>query len=250
MTLANVILIAALIASCAYAGPPGGSGAGAPAATEAVDGWKIAESIGTVLAALAAVISAGMAKRAQSSADQTQKASATLLTATNASLAAAAQHLQDSAATAHQALEEAMSSDKQTIAVLKDQLAQQGKSNEQSIRMFRGQAIFQLYSAWENVAETPHETDPKALDVVRGIRALSITATVWLAKLIDHDVLYDDYWKNYRMMFDSIIKLKPIIGDDKTLIMDPPNELGRSIRKAYGEMQTYGMNEVKRTEID
>jgi hypothetical protein len=61
---------------------------------------------------------------------------------------------------------------------------------------------------------------------------LQLTATLWNEEIVDRDILFQDYWPDFKRLFDQLNKLAyPIQGLTKSEV------LTQGINKAYAGME-------------
>ena len=118
-----------------------------------------------------------------------------------------------------------------------------GSASNLNKRMFKRQGIIDLFMAWRGT----NSIDPKNLvisDVVNGVNALDLTASLWNHDVIEKNVLYQSYWRPYKDFYYSIRYSETLVpGLNKKLreLVTPEIEI------AYDQMKNY--NPVRQTKI-
>ena len=110
-----------------------------------------------------------------------------------------------------------------------------GKASNLNKRMFKRQGIIDLHMAWKGT----NIVDPKnpiAQDVVNGVNALDLTASLWNHDVIEKDILYQSYWLPFKDFYEAIRysdTLVPKINKKLRELITPEVEL------VYDQMKKY-----------
>jgi hypothetical protein len=108
-----------------------------------------------------------------------------------------------------------------------------GKASRMNERMFKRQRVIDLYTAWLDIKNID-PANPIAVDVVRGINALGLTATLWHHDIVEHEILFQSYWPSFQALYDSIAATKMVIPKINKMGSDC---LTNEIKRAYNEMK-------------
>jgi len=76
-------------------------------------------------------------------------------------------------------------------------------SIELNKKIFRLQNVIELHREWSNV----HSIDinkPHIPSIVQGKDALLITASFWLHDIIEKDIICQNYWGNYKEIYEAL----------------------------------------------
>lgn len=117
------------------------------------------------------------------------------------------------------------------------------KSNRTSIEIARRDKIIELHNSWRDVKDI-NPTAPIGPDVLAALNALDLTASMWNHDGIDKEIIMQSYWDPFRDLYDKLINMTNLIpGKNQT----PKDSVKPSIKKAYKEMESRELNNIKQT---
>ncbi len=104
---------------------------------------------------------------------------------------------------------------------------------ELTAKMFKRQHVIDLHMAWKDIKHIDPAA-PVAVDVVRGVNALGLTATLWNHDIIEREILFTSYWPGFQALYDSLATC--------TVVLPTVNKMGKDcltneIKRAYNEMK-------------
>src|SRR5581483_3388843 len=90
--------------------------------------------------------------------------------------------------------------------------------------MFRRQGVISLHTAWQDVSGI-NPAAPVVPDIVRAVNTLGLTAALWNHDVVDKEILYQQYWKTFESLHDTLLQItKAIPGIEKSgrdLVLTP-----------------------------
>ncbi len=115
------------------------------------------------------------------------------------------------------------------------------KNTELTQNIFKRQGVISLYTAWQdvngidaNAVVTPH--------VVRAVNTIGLTAALWNHDVVDKEILFQQYWENFRGLFEVLDEITSVIPG---LSKSGKGMLTPDIRRAYDEMRQRELDAVK-----
>jgi len=120
-----------------------------------------------------------------------------------------------------------------------------GHANNTNKSMFKRQGVIDLHMAWQGT----NEIDSNNLigpDVIKGINALSLTASLWNHDVIEKSILYQTYWEPYKTLFEQIYAIDKLVpGHKKTC----RSLITSEVIRAYEDMKRVDLETVTQTKI-
>jgi hypothetical protein len=120
-----------------------------------------------------------------------------------------------------------------------------GKALTTNKNMFRRQGVIDLHMAWHGV----NEIDTNKLigpDVVRGVNALDLTASLWNHDVIEKTILYQSYWTPFKELYETLNSSTNIVPGNNKRCKDL---LTKEITRAYEDMKKMDIGSVIQTKI-
>jgi hypothetical protein len=119
------------------------------------------------------------------------------------------------------------------------------KSVTTSVDMFKRQGVIDLFEAWEDVRDIDTST-PITPDVVRAVRALELTASLWNHSIVEKSILHQSFWDDYKDLYNKLFSMKTLLPG---LTKSGSELLTRRVSKAYTEMDNYDIGQEPSSEI-
>ena len=98
--------------------------------------------------------------------------------------------------------------------------------------------VFELHRSWDGV----NEIDGDELigpDVTNAVRALTITATAWLDGLVDKNVIIQNHFDDYELVFNAMNDCEKVVPGFEKRSVKCPDLLSDEIRNSYSQMENY-----------
>jgi hypothetical protein len=108
------------------------------------------------------------------------------------------------------------------------------KSVTTNVEMFKRQGVIDLFESWEELRDID-PSKPITPDVVRAVRALELTASLWNHDIVKKEIIHQSFWDEFKHMHDRLTQFGQVPGLGKT----GPELLTRRVRKAYKEMDDF-----------
>jgi hypothetical protein len=120
------------------------------------------------------------------------------------------------------------------------------RANEVSINIARKQGVIELFAAWRDVSDINTLEVDKMIgpDILRSYNAMDLTAILWNHDVIQKEILFQQYWKPFRDIYDNLYGSDNLIpGKKKTC----RSLIAKEHTKAYAEMKQMEMSGVVQT---
>lgn len=120
-----------------------------------------------------------------------------------------------------------------------------GRANSLNKNTFRRQGVIDLHMAWQGVNEINND-NLVGPDIVRGVNALALTASLWNHDVIEKNILYQTYWEPYKRLYEQLYfndRLVP--GHNRTC----KSLITTEIQKAYEQMKKVDLDKVTQTKL-
>ena|ERR1051325_5371327 len=124
-------------------------------------------------------------------------------------------------------------------------LWQAGRASNINIQTFKRQGVIDLHMAWHGITSVV----PGALiapDVIRGVNALSLTASLWNHDVIEKEILYQSYWASFKEIYETLNGCSEVVPGTAKRCREC---LTREITRAYDDMKKRESQEVTQTMI-
>lgn len=109
------------------------------------------------------------------------------------------------------------------------------KAVSTSIEIFKKQGVIDLFESWEDLHDI-NPLKPITTDVVRALRALELTASLWNHDIVEKKIIHQSFWEDYKHLYDAVNR---IIGEVPGLRRTGPELLTRRVSRAYKEMDDF-----------
>jgi len=103
-----------------------------------------------------------------------------------------------------------------------------------NIEMFKRERVVDLFESWEDIRNVD-PSKPITPDVVRAVRALELTASLWNHDIVKKEIIHQSFWDDYKQLYDRLNQCGQVPQLGKT----GPELLTRRVRKAYKEMDHF-----------
>ena len=124
-----------------------------------------------------------------------------------------------------------------------------GRASRMNERIFKRQKVIDLYNVWLDIKQVDSAA-PIAVDVVRAVNALGLTAALWNHDIIEREILFQSYWPGYKALYDSLADCSVVIPQVNKMVKDC---ITNEIKRAYNEilaMEVASLNRsVKQTKV-
>jgi hypothetical protein len=120
-----------------------------------------------------------------------------------------------------------------------------GYANNTNKNMFKRQGVIDLHMAWQGV----NEIDKNKLigpDIIKGVNALSLTASLWNHDVIEKSILYQTYWDSFKTLYEQIYAIEDLVPGQKRTCK---SLLTNEISKAFEDMKNVDLKSVIQTKI-
>lgn len=103
-----------------------------------------------------------------------------------------------------------------------------------NIEMFKKQSVIDLFESWNDIRNID-PLNPITPDVVRAVRALELTASLWNHDIVKKEIIHQSFWDDFKQIYDRLSQCIEVPKLGKT----GPELLTRRVRRAYNEMDNF-----------